>query len=57
MHVDRDNLSAKFWLDPDISLANNFGFNRRELRMIEHILRENMEILRLEWDSFCLGED
>lgn len=57
MHVDRDNLSAKFWLDPDISLANNFGFNRRELRMIEHILRENMEILRLEWDNFCLGED
>jgi len=57
MHVDRDKLSAKFWLDPDISLANNFGFNRRELRMIEHILRENMEILRLEWDSFCLGED
>lgn len=24
--------------------------------MIERILRENMEILRLEWDKFCHGE-
>ena len=57
MHVDRDNLSAKFWLDPDVSLASNLGFSRRELRTIERILRENLEILRFDWDNFCYGED
>ena len=52
-HVDRDKLSAKFWFDPDVSLANNHGFNRKELRNIERIVRENLETLRNEWDSFC----
>ena len=52
-HVDRENWSAKFWLDPDVSLAQNHGFNRKELRDIEHIIRENLETLRHEWDSFC----
>jgi len=31
MHVDRDKISVKCWLDPDITLAANYGFNRKEL--------------------------
>jgi hypothetical protein len=54
-HVDRDDLSAKFWLDPQVSLADNYGYSRRELRDIERIARENIEILRREWDDFCNG--
>jgi hypothetical protein len=53
MHVDRDNLSVKFWLDPDVSLAVNYGFTRRELRIIERICKENLRQLRSEWDAFC----
>jgi hypothetical protein len=33
MHVDREKMSAKFWLDPDVSLAENYDFNRKELRV------------------------
>jgi len=43
MHVDRESMSAKFWLDPDVLLAHDYGFNRGELRRIERILRENLE--------------
>jgi hypothetical protein len=25
MHVDRENRSAKFWLDPDVALEENHG--------------------------------
>ncbi|RPH57440.1 MAG: DUF4160 domain-containing protein [Chloroflexi bacterium] len=53
MHVDRESLSAKFWLDPDVSLAENYGFNRKELRDIERIARENIKLLRKAWDAFC----
>jgi hypothetical protein len=53
MHVDRERMSAKFWLDPDVALAANYGFNRKELRDIERIMRENLELLRNEWDAFC----
>ena len=55
MHVDRENMSAKIWLDPVVALAENHGYNRRELREIERIATENLEILRNEWDNFCSG--
>lgn len=55
MHVDRENRSTKFWLDPDVSLAENHGYSRKELRGIERIARENLERLRNEWDAFCSG--
>ena len=55
MHVDRENRSAKFWLDPDVLLAENYGYNRKDLRDIEQITRENLERLRDEWDAFCDG--
>jgi hypothetical protein len=55
MHVDRENRSVKFWLDPDVALAENYGYNRRELRNVERIARENLERLRNGWDAFCGG--
>jgi len=55
MHVDRENKSAKFWLDPVVSLAENHGYGRKELRDVERIARENLERLRNEWDTFCSG--
>jgi hypothetical protein len=55
MHVDRENMSAKIWLDPVVSLAENHGYNRKELREIERTATENLDILRNEWDAFCDG--
>jgi hypothetical protein len=53
MHVDRERMSAKFWLEPDVSLEANYGFSRRELRDIDRILRQNLEVLKNEWNRFC----
>ena len=55
MHIDRENKSAKFWLDPVAALAENRSYSRRELRDIEQMAQENVETLRNEWDSFCSG--
>ncbi len=55
MHVDREDCSAKFWIDPDVTLADNHGYSRSELRDIERIARDNLEALRNEWDRFCSG--
>jgi hypothetical protein len=52
VHVDRDNLSAQFWLDP-LSLVENRGFSRKELRDIEEIIKNDMETLKNAWDTFC----
>lgn len=40
----------------DVSLAENHGYSRKELRDIERIMRENLETLRNEWDAFCGGD-
>ncbi len=55
MHVDREGMSAKLWLDPIVSLVESHGYSRKELRDIERIATENLEILRNEWDNFCGG--
>lgn len=55
VHVDRDDLSAKFWLNP-VSLARNLGFNARELRQIERLVIENETILLEGWNGhFGIG--
>jgi hypothetical protein len=37
--VDRDDQSAKFWLQP-VALAANLGFSPVELRRIQEIIKE-----------------
>jgi len=55
VHVDRENKSAKFWLDPVVTLAANYGYSRAELRKIERLLGEHLDLLRERWDEFCSG--
>jgi hypothetical protein len=51
VHIDRDNLSAKFWLNA-VSLARNCGFSARELRQIERIVQENRQRLLEAWNEY-----
>jgi hypothetical protein len=50
VHVDRDDLSAKFWLEP-LELAWNFGFPPRELRRVRTLIEENREELLEAWNG------
>jgi hypothetical protein len=51
IHVDRDELSAKFWLDP-VQLARNFGFRAHELRTIQSIVTERRRRFLEAWNEF-----
>jgi hypothetical protein len=46
--VDRDVLSAKFWLQP-VGLARNFGFSARELRRIQRLVIEHQAAFVEDW--------
>jgi hypothetical protein len=52
IHVQRDRSRARFWLDP-VSLADNGGFRANELRRIERIILENLDLLRSKWNEHC----
>ena len=51
IHVDRDDMSAKFWLDP-VQLAANLGFRARELRTIQSIVIANGTLFMEAWNEF-----
>jgi hypothetical protein len=51
VHVDRDDLSAKFWLDPP-SLARNFGFSAKELNRIRKLVVQYQEEFLEAWDGY-----
>ncbi len=50
VHVDRDELSAKFWLNP-VMLARNLGFGPAELRKIERLVIEHGQELSEAWHA------
>ena len=51
VHVDRDDLSAKFWLGP-VALAWNLGFRPQELRKVERLVVEHEESLLEAWYGY-----
>ena len=51
VHVDRDDLSAKFWLDP-VGLARNFGFTAREVSTVQSLVETNQKELSEAWNGY-----
>jgi Domain of unknown function (DUF4160) len=51
VHIDRDNLSVKFWLEP-VSLARNFGFGASELRRVQSLVIEHQAQLLEAWHGY-----
>lgn len=48
IHIDRDNSSAKFWLE-NPALARNLGFSAKELNKLHKLVQENQQHLLEEW--------
>lgn len=51
IHVDRDNLSAKFWLEP-VDLASNLGFNAKELCRLQSLVKEHQREFLEAWNGY-----
>ncbi|MCP4358430.1 MAG: DUF4160 domain-containing protein [Chloroflexi bacterium] len=48
VHIDRDNLSVKFWISP-VALARNLGFSPKEMQKIARVLTKNEDELLEAW--------
>jgi hypothetical protein len=51
VHVERDDMAAKFWIDP-IRLHDSGGFNRSELVRIQQVIEENQSKIVEAWHEF-----
>jgi len=50
IHVQRDRMLAKFWLNP-VSIAGSTRFSPRDLRKIEELVVENRDTLMESWNE------
>jgi len=50
VHVERDDQSAKFWLEP-LNLASNYGFPSHELNKIKSMVAENSALCMEKWNE------
>lgn len=48
VHVEREAMKAKFWLEP-IRLANSGRFNSREINRIQKMVEQNQEFFLGRW--------
>ena len=51
VHVTKGDIRAKFNLFP-VTLVQNHGLKPSELRLVEHVIRENQEIIAEHWNRF-----
>jgi hypothetical protein len=51
IHVKRDRLLAKYWLDP-IVLEKNRGFKEHELGQIAKLVAEHQSLLLEAWHDY-----
>jgi hypothetical protein len=54
IHVRREKMVAKFWLDP-VALQKAGGFSRSELTKIARLVVEHREQLLESWNEFFGG--
>jgi hypothetical protein len=51
VHVESAGAEAKFWIEPEIELDENFGFPDHELGRILRLLRERQDEIRKAWNQ------
>ena len=49
VHVKGGGRDAKIWLEPDISIADSYGFNARELSGILRVVANNRARILRAW--------
>ncbi len=49
VHVHCADGEAKFWLEPQIELAQNYGLNDRQIRAVEALIRKHEDDIRDAW--------
>lgn len=49
IHVTGGGRDAKVWLEPDVAIAESYGFNPRELSAILRVVAENRDLIARTW--------
>ena len=51
VHVHAGSGEAKFWMEPEISLAQNYGLSGKELKIVHRLIKEHADEIRRAWHA------
>jgi hypothetical protein len=51
IHVQGGGRDAKVWLEPEIAIADSYGFNSRSLSNILQTVAESRDLILRAWDD------
>lgn len=51
VHVYSERGEAKFWLEPQVELAQNHGLSARDLREVRKIVEEHLDDILTAWQE------
>jgi hypothetical protein len=51
VHIYCSDGEAKFWMEPDIELANRFGLSEYQITEIKDVLEERQDEIRNTWNK------
>jgi hypothetical protein len=51
VHVQHADGQAKFWLEPEVALAQNYGLSSRRLSTALRLVRKHKDEIRSSWQS------
>lgn len=51
VHVHHSDGEAKFWMDPRIELAQNYGLSEKHLREARGLIEEHADEIRNAWQA------
>lgn len=52
IHVQKNECLAKFWIVPEISLAESYGFRDSELLMLLKLIAKNENLIMEKWNEY-----
>ena len=55
IHVVHPKGEAKFWLDPEISLARNYGLTEKQIATVLSLIRSHESEIRNAWKEHFGG--
>jgi hypothetical protein len=55
VHVHAPQGEAKFWMEPRIELAQNYGLNKQALSSVLRLIEEHESEIRKSWEAHFGG--
>jgi len=52
VHVRKDRNVAKFWIEPNVALAESYGLSAQELNKLRKVVENNAKLIKRAWYEY-----